>query len=299
MAGSPCALAPKRKFSPTETRSAPSRSTSTSSMNSSALRWANSRSKGITTSSRTPRPSITSRLTPKGMISFGSAAGWRISSGWGSKVRTVSASSITAWWPRWTPSKVPIATWRGRGSASGSEVTWMLTATPSGALYPPMGPKGAPEAHRGPPRRRGPARRPAPGQLPAGVLDAEGPDRGAAQLGAVGVVEGLDQGADVGAGGALDLVFGAFGAAGEQLGAVDLDLAFGGLDHLAAVGLAVEALAADPHRRGHRHPLAHPARGQLQRTRHAARSRSARRRGRRCSSASPAAPAPRRSSAAR
>ena len=42
IAGSPLALAPKRKFSPTETCSAPSRSISTSSMNSSALRWANS-----------------------------------------------------------------------------------------------------------------------------------------------------------------------------------------------------------------------------------------------------------------
>ena len=67
----------------------------------------------------TPRPSITSRFTLKGMISFGSAAGCRISSGWGSKVSTVSAPSITARWPRWTPSKVPIATLRGRGSASG------------------------------------------------------------------------------------------------------------------------------------------------------------------------------------
>ena len=37
------------------------------------------------------------------------------------------------------------------------------------------------------------------------------------------------------------------------------------LDRLAAVGLLVEALAADPHRRGHRHPLAHGAGRQLQR----------------------------------
>ena len=48
-------------------------------MNSSAVSWANSSSKGITTSSSTPRPSITSRLTANGMISFGSAAGCRIS----------------------------------------------------------------------------------------------------------------------------------------------------------------------------------------------------------------------------
>ena len=99
-------------------------------MKSSALRRAKSSSKGITTSSSTPRPSITSRLTLKGMISFGNAAGCSTSSGWGSKVSTVSASSITAWWPRWTPSKVPIATWRGRGSASGSEVTLIWAIRP-------------------------------------------------------------------------------------------------------------------------------------------------------------------------
>ena len=66
-------------------------------MKSSAVTVANSRSKGMTTSSCTPSPSITSRFTANGVISFGSAAGWRISSGWGSKVSTVSASSITAW----------------------------------------------------------------------------------------------------------------------------------------------------------------------------------------------------------
>ena len=65
-------------------------------MNSSASCAANSLSKGMTTSSRTPSPSITSRLTLKGMISFGSAEGWMISSGCGSKVRTVSAPLITA-----------------------------------------------------------------------------------------------------------------------------------------------------------------------------------------------------------
>ena len=79
ISGSPLALAPKRKFSPTETRSAPSFSIRTCSMKSSAAAVANSSSKGITTSSSTPSPSITSRLTAKGMISFGSAAGCRIS----------------------------------------------------------------------------------------------------------------------------------------------------------------------------------------------------------------------------
>ena len=65
-------------------------------MKSSALRFENSLSNGITTSSWTPSPSITSRLTLNGMISFGAASGWITVSGWGSKVSTVSASSITA-----------------------------------------------------------------------------------------------------------------------------------------------------------------------------------------------------------
>ena len=57
ISGSPFALAPKRKFSPTETCSAPSRSTRTRSMKSSAAIAARTRSSnGITTSSSTPRP---------------------------------------------------------------------------------------------------------------------------------------------------------------------------------------------------------------------------------------------------
>ena len=67
----------------------------------------------------------------------------------------------------------------------------------------------------------------------------------------------------------------------------------GGLDRLAAVRLAVEPLAVDPDRRGHRHPLVDLARRQLEPARGSARSRSARRRDRRCSSASRAAPWPR------
>ena len=101
----------------------------------------------------------------------------------------------------------------------------------------------------------------------ARLLDPERADRGAAQVRAVGVAEGLDQGADVGPGRALDLVVGEPAVAGEQLGAVDLDVAQRRLHHLAAVGLAVEALAADPHRRGHRHALAHGPGRQLQRLR--------------------------------
>ena len=65
-------------------------------MKSSAAIEENSSSNGITTSSSTPSPSITSRLTSNGMISFGAAPGEARSSGCGSKVSTVSAPSITA-----------------------------------------------------------------------------------------------------------------------------------------------------------------------------------------------------------
>ena len=57
---SPLARWPKRKFSPTLTRSAPSWPTSTPSMKSCAERLANAPSNGITTSSSTPRPAIRS-----------------------------------------------------------------------------------------------------------------------------------------------------------------------------------------------------------------------------------------------
>ena len=69
-------LAPKRKFSPTETRLAPEPLDQDPLQNSSASIVENSLSNGITTSSETPSPSITSRLISNGMISFGAASGW-------------------------------------------------------------------------------------------------------------------------------------------------------------------------------------------------------------------------------
>ena len=72
-----------------------------------------------------------------------------------------------------------------------------------------VGQRGDLDAHRSASAPPGPARpRARPADLLARVLDPEGADRGAAQLRAVGVAEGLDQGADVGPGRALDLVVG-------------------------------------------------------------------------------------------
>ena len=77
----PRAPFPKRKFSPTETCPAPSRSSSTCCTKSSALRSEKSLSNGITTSSSTPSPAIRSRFTGKVLISFGVASGWITASG--------------------------------------------------------------------------------------------------------------------------------------------------------------------------------------------------------------------------
>ena len=193
--GRPSPSLPKRKFSPTETRSRPSVSIRIREQNSSASIVENSWSNGITTSSSTPRPSITSRLISNGMISFGAASGWITLSGCGSKVSTVSAPSITWRWPTWTPSKVPIAISRGRCAASGRGVT--VDAHRRRTL--------AATARSRRRERLGAARS---GRVLVGLLDRERPDRGPPQLGAVGVAEVGDQAAHVGPRRALDLELG-------------------------------------------------------------------------------------------
>src|SRR4051794_15976115 len=198
-------------------------------MKSSAERWENSSSKWITTSSSTPSTSITSRLIASELISFGAASGRSTSSGWGSKVSTVSAPSITARWPRWTPSKVPIATSRARGLASSSGVTLI-------DIRAAFSPKRVAD-------RRDQLGDLGDRHLAARVVDPERADREPAQVRAVGVRERLDQGPDVGPGAAFDLVVGeaifraGFLARGEQLGTVHLDVADRRLDALSTVRL--------------------------------------------------------------
>ena len=67
-------------------------------------------SNGITTSSSTPSSATSSALRSSVVSSFGAASGRTTASGCGSNVRTVSLPSITARWPRWTPSNSPTAT---------------------------------------------------------------------------------------------------------------------------------------------------------------------------------------------
>ena len=165
----------------------------------------------------------------------GAPPGATMAAGCGSKVTTVSAPRMTSRWPRWTPSKVPTAIRRGRGSTSESGVTFIrgtLRRASAGR------PRGAP---RWPPgRRRRPARTcstsgsasrvdrlPVTGAprgvgvdldarqegerllerqhaLGIGVLDGEGPDPRAPQLLAVAVAQLGDERAHVGPGRALD-----------------------------------------------------------------------------------------------
>ena len=141
----------------------------------------------------------------------------------------MSAPLITSRWPTWTPSKLPIATLRGRGSASGSDVTLTFTADNSITAGPcrceaarlvdapdrhQRGPRSsaeaAPRVHLGAPRRRldpdpvadqprrlgvsstlGEERQQLLDrpELVARVVEPERADRGAAQLRAVGVAE--------------------------------------------------------------------------------------------------------------
>ena len=102
--------------------------------------------KGTTSSSSTPSRSISWLLRPIGVRTAGRSSGRRTAIGWGSKVRpsTVrrrsAASSIarrmTAWWPRWTPSKVPIATTR-RGPAERAGRRATGSASRAGPPAPP------------------------------------------------------------------------------------------------------------------------------------------------------------------
>ena len=175
---------------------------------------------------------------------------------------------MTSRWPRWTPSNSPTATRRGRGSASGSDVTFIArkpttgfrapsrgSATAIGPSVstsrtgpcPTCGPRPSPAASTATPCdawRAAPASRCTTGRkLSASVRDSIGGRRDrrprrrtgrsrAAQLLAVGVAQVGDQAADVGARRALDreAARGSVTVAPELLEAVHGDGALGDLD---------------------------------------------------------------------
>ena len=73
----------------------------------------------------TPSPATSSALRSSVVSSSGARGGRdRPTAGAGRTSGRVSAPRMTSRWPRWTPSKVPTATRRGRGSASGRRVTF-------------------------------------------------------------------------------------------------------------------------------------------------------------------------------
>ena len=186
--GRPCALAPKRKFSPTETRSAPSRSTSTRSMKLLGRQLGRTpRRRGSRPAPATPSPSITSRLMVERHDQLRQRRGMQDLE----RVRVEGEHGVGVVdhrrWPRWTPSKVPIATWRGARLGVGQRGDLDLAHRPPTSAAPPL---------------RAGTRAPRPGsqvELARRRPRRERADRGAPQLRAVGVAEGLDQGADVGA----------------------------------------------------------------------------------------------------
>ena len=158
--GSPLRLGPKRKFSPTDTRSAPSWPISTSWTNCSALREANSSSNGITTSSSTPSPPIRSRL----MLNVVEQLGQRLGVGDRHRVRVEGQHGVAA------PDDLPVAEVdavegadgdlarpglaRARTGRSGSEVTF-IAGEHYGRARPgrddvATSPRGTPMASRAP-----------------------------------------------------------------------------------------------------------------------------------------------------
>ena len=130
--------------------------------------------------------------------------------------------------------------------------------------------------------RPGPAPRPGDRHLAARVLDPERPDRGAAQVRAVGVAERLDQRPDVGPGAAFDLVVGEPVAAGEQLGAVHLDVAHRASRRSRRGGPSCRGARRRPGPPRSSAPAGAPSRSAAPASSGTRRSRSARRRGRRC-----------------
>src|SRR5437660_2984175 len=176
-------------------------------MNSFAERLANWASKGITISSCTPSEAISSALRAGRVSSLGVCAGATIETGWGSNVSTLCAPSMTARWPRCTPSKVPTATLarspgparRELASSSGNEMIFTLHSLLAG-LRRQHG-QDALEVEQ---RRVAPA-------LPCrwgrdGVVHVEGSDRRTPELQAICILQIGDQRAHVGAGSAFDLI---------------------------------------------------------------------------------------------
>ena len=245
IAGSPAARWPKRKFSPTDTCVACSRSTSTWSMNSCGLWRANSSSNAITTSSRTPSVAISSTLASRLVSSFGAASGritaqrvrlerqHRVAAGDHLAVTEVDAVELADGdppRPRLRVLELRHLHCGGSLRAIASRPPAVAAPAPARARASATSSPSSGQAHRAAWRIAGDIDRAAMPDRPGlgvvelerwqevqrvdqrerafgiGVCDIEGPDPRAAQLLAIGVAEVGDQAPDVGARRALDRI---------------------------------------------------------------------------------------------
>ena len=148
VATSPAARLPKRKLAPTTTAAACSAPTSTRSMNSSGVQAAISRSNGSTSTASTPASAeqLGRRLdrVRVGRRVLGAQHRHRVrveGDGHDASALPASAASarglrITCWWPRWTPSKLPIMTTvrpRSAGTSSKERPDLHGRSLPSGS----------------------------------------------------------------------------------------------------------------------------------------------------------------------
>src|SRR5918992_3482424 len=175
-AGSPAALWPKRKFSPTTTARAARASNSTSAANTSAVTSDSSRVNSSTSTVAMPASPSSSTLRSRVVSRGGSLPGRSTASGCRSKVtaaagRPLAAASAatrssSARCPRWTPSNIPTVTTVGprpSGTAATPSYRWSVTPAPPwggpGRRCPGSPRPGARRARRRPPGRRGPSGR--------------------------------------------------------------------------------------------------------------------------------------------
>src|SRR5882672_8361779 len=131
-ATSPARPRPNRKPAPTTTVVAWSASWRTRRANSGAGCAARSGVKGSTATRSTPMRKSRSAFWSRVMMVAGARSGARTREGCGSKVNTTAvpplarasatACATSAWWPRWTPSKLPTVT-AGRGHERASSVS--------------------------------------------------------------------------------------------------------------------------------------------------------------------------------
>src|SRR5580698_9348906 len=129
-AGEPARFLPKWKLKPTITPLTANLPTRIRVTKSSAVVAANAELNVRTTAPSSPAAARSRSLTASSVSRNNGSAGWKKSRGWGSNVSTpagrlsslafLRATAMTAWWPRCTPSKLPMARTAPRSAPSGA-----------------------------------------------------------------------------------------------------------------------------------------------------------------------------------